>query len=154
MISRNCASFTSFIAGPLVDKFTAKRIFPLHVLPLVLGLILIMIGDNKYFALVYLCLAGVSTSLMSISSTPMWTEIFGARQLGSVKSMSSTMVVMASALGPLILGTYLENVSLWKYSVTGMVSLMVIIAFCTFYLLNGEYTANRIKRYRAYFKAS
>ncbi len=119
---------TTFIAGSLVDRFTARRLFPFHALPMALGVFLILIGNSPLLALAYLCLTGMSASLMSITTTAMWTEIYGYRNLGAIKSMVTTLVVFSSAVGPIVLGVVLNSPGFWLYGLLGMVTLMLLLS--------------------------
>ncbi len=119
---------TTFIAGSLVDRFTARRLFPFHALPMALGVFLILMGNSPLLALAYLCLTGMSASLMSITTTAMWTEIYGYRNLGAIKSMVTTLVVFSSAVGPIVLGVVLNSKVFWLYGLLGMVILMLVLS--------------------------
>lgn len=65
---------------------------------------------------------------MSITTTAMWTEIYGYKHLGSIKSMVTTMVVLSSAIGPVVMGYILGDNTFWFYGLLLMVFVMVVIS--------------------------
>lgn len=131
-----CKVVTSFLAGPLVDRFSARKIFPFYMMPFALGMVFFLFGEHKINALAYLCLAGMSTSLMSITSTAMWTEIYGYKHLGAIKSMVTTVIVFSSALGPKIIGVFLEDAQNWQVVPIGGIAIMVLFSIITGITLN------------------
>jgi len=130
-----CKVLTSFLAGPLVDQYSAKKVFPYHMLPFAMGMLFLLFGQHKLSALAYLCLAGVSTSLMSITTSAMWTEIYGYKHLGAIKSMVTTSVVFASALGPKVVGVFLQQTQTWYYvPVFGFIAMLILSLVANFTL--------------------
>lgn len=106
---------SSLLAGPMVDRFSAKKIFPFYLTPMALAaLSLILLGSSPWIALIYLCLLAVSVSLMSVCTTALWAELYGHTHFGAIKSMVTTVVVFASAIGPLVIGSFLGNERYWQ----------------------------------------
>ncbi len=123
-----CKTLTTFIVGPLIDKFSAKKIFPLHMVPLMIGILFLLVSNNSFTTLIYLCLAGVSTSLASISTTAMWTEIYGYKHLGAIKSMVTTISVFSSALGPVVLGYFMKDPYGWFVTMILSIFAMMVLS--------------------------
>ena len=117
--------FTSILAGPLVDKFTARKAVIVYLVPLLLALLALMLGDNKWLAMLYMILLAMTASLSSLTGTALWAELYGVRFFGSIKSMVTTFMVFSTALGPILIGSLLEN----KDNLQGflLVSMAVIV---------------------------
>ena len=92
------------VAGLLVDRFSATRLFPLSLVPYGLGLILL--GAMTPFVVMILCLLllAVSVALYNTSFNTLWPELYGVRHLGKVRTLSTTVMVFISAGGPLVMG--------------------------------------------------
>ena len=92
------------VAGWLVDRFTATRLFPFTLLPFGLGLLLL--GALTPFAAMMLCLflLAVAVAFYGTSFNTLWPELYGVRHLGKVRTLSTTAMVFMSASGPLIMG--------------------------------------------------
>lgn len=122
-------TISSLLAGPLVDRFSAKRVFPFYLLPMALAaLSLIALGNSPLVTLLYLCLMAISVSLMSVASTALWAELYGYTHFGAIKSMVTTVVVFASAIGPLVIGSFMGNENLWQTGLTVCIALMLALS--------------------------
>lgn len=95
---------TSFLGGALVDRFTAKKVFVFYLLPLAAGLLLLLVGDHHFFALAYMILLGITASLGSLTGVAIWAELYGVKNLGAIKSMTTTFLVISTAIGPILIG--------------------------------------------------
>lgn len=94
----------SFIGGGLIDRFSARKVFVFFLLPLVLGLSLLLAGNHPVVALLYLALLGATTGLGLLAGTAIWAELYGIKNLGAIKSRVTTCMVVATAVGPLVIG--------------------------------------------------
>lgn len=99
----------SLISGKMVDRFSAVKLFPLYLIPFAVGLILLLIADYPYIAMLYLFLTGLSVGLSSTIKTSVVAEIYGTKNLGSVRSVFATLMVISTALGPLLFGYMLDH---------------------------------------------
>ena len=115
---------TTVYSGILIDRFSARRVVPLFLLPLALALVVLNVSDHPYMVWPYMLLMGVSSGLYFTGLSALWAELYGARHLGSIKSMTNAIMVFSSALGPALVGTLLQ----WQMSFL-MISLL-LAAFC------------------------
>jgi len=76
---------TYFIAGPLIDRFSSKRIFIIYLVPLFFGILVLLLFDHCFAALGSLFLAGMTASLGSVTGVSLWAELYGVRNLGAIK---------------------------------------------------------------------
>jgi predicted MFS family arabinose efflux permease len=118
------AVVTTIYSGILIDRFSARLVVPLFLLPLALGLVVLNISDHAFMVWPYMLFMGVSSGLYFTGLSALWAELYGARNLGSIKSMTNAIMVFSSALGPALVGTLLE----WQISFL-MISMM-LVAFC------------------------
>jgi MFS family permease len=101
-------SVASLIAGPMIDRWSAVRFFPLILIPVSLGLVILSVGVVPWIAFVYLILAGVSQGIASPMMTALWAEVFGVESLGAIKGTVSTFGILSTAAGPVLLGALLK----------------------------------------------
>ncbi len=99
---------TMLVAGYLVDRIGVLRLVPLHLLPLVFGLVVVAAFDAPLWASLYLLAMGVTTGLALTSVVAMWAELYGVRHIGAIKSLVSAAMVFASALGPPFMGVLID----------------------------------------------
>jgi len=113
-------------SGVLIDRFSAKRILPFFLLPLGLALVVINLSDHNYLVWPFMILQGVTSGLYFTGLSALWAELYGARHLGAIKSMTNAVMVFSSALGPALVGSLLE----WQISFLTIT--MILAGFCVF----------------------
>jgi MFS family permease len=99
----------SFCVGPLVDRFTARRLFPFVLVPYALALTVLMLHTHPYAALVWLGMAGLSFGSVSVTMPALWAEVFGVDSLGAISSLVGSAGVFATALSPALFGWLLDH---------------------------------------------
>ena len=114
-------------SGILIDRFSARRVVPMFLLPMALALVIITLSDDKFLVWPYMMLLGMTTGIYFTGFSALWAELYGARNLGAIKSMTNAIMVFASALGPALVGSMLE----WQFSfatICWLLMLMCVIA--------------------------
>jgi MFS family permease len=96
-------------SGPLVDRFSGILLFPLYLIPALLGIILVASSNHPYTGPLFFALLGISSGLGSTIKTSMQAEIYGTGELGKVKSYFSTILVLSTALGPPLFGFCMDK---------------------------------------------
>ena len=99
----------SFCVGPLVDRFTARRLFPFVLVPYVLALTVLMLSNHPYAALAWLGMGGLSFGCVSVTMPALWAEVFGVDSLGAISSIVGSAGVFATALSPALFGWLLDG---------------------------------------------
>ena len=117
---------TSLVTGPMVDRYSARRILPIMAIPLLLGLWLILLPDNIVGAVttpfVYMGLLGVHLGMAGPVSGGLWPELFGTKNLGAIRSMTSPIMVASTAASPILFGVLLDaNISFEQLAGISMV---------------------------------
>lgn len=107
-----CKIIASLIAGQLVDKFSARRMLPFTILPLIAAFMtLVLVPDHLsiYGLFLYLGLCGVNLGVAAPVSGGLWPELYGTAHLGAIRSMTSPIVLLGTALAPVLFGFGLDN---------------------------------------------
>ena len=94
----------SLIGGPLVDRYSARRLFAFFMLPLTVGLVLLAYFPQPVVAVVYLGLAGISAGLGAPIGGAFWAELYGPAHLGAIRAVAVSIMVIGSALSPAVFG--------------------------------------------------
>ncbi len=116
----------SLYAGHLVDKYDAARLIAIAPLPLGLGLLLLSMSSHTFTAVGFMLLLGLSSGFVNTLSGPFYSELYGNKYLGSIKSLSTSMMVFSSALSPFILGWFFDRgVSVEKLTFAGSVYVLI-----------------------------
>ncbi len=104
-----CTVMTSLIAGPLIDRFTAARVVPFYLAPLIAALLLLVPAKDPLWVIPYMVLIGINTGIYFTAISALWAELYGARYLGAIKSLAGSLGVFASAMGPVTVGAMLDQ---------------------------------------------
>lgn len=100
---------TSLIAGRLIDRYSAKAMVPVLLLPLVVAMALMAMAENAWVVIVYFILLGINTGISQTSVPALWAELYGVDHIGGIRSLAASMSVFASALGPVIAGALMDS---------------------------------------------
>lgn len=99
---------SSLVFGVLVDRFTARRILPLYLVPLGIGIAVLGTFDGPWVAFVALGSIGMTAGAGMATVGAMWAELYGTRHLGSIRALNVAAMVFASALGPGLTGLLID----------------------------------------------
>jgi predicted MFS family arabinose efflux permease len=100
---------TIISSGVLVDRFSARRVVPPFLLPLAAALASLTISDQHFLVWPFMLLMGISSGLYFTGLSALWAELYGARHLGAIKSLTNAVMVFSSALGPALVGYLLTQ---------------------------------------------
>ena len=98
-----------FIAGPLVDRLGAARALPLSLAPIVTGLVLLASVPSPLIVYAYLGMVGATQGLAATASGAIWAERYGILHLGAIRSMNQAVMVVSTAISPILLGFFLDK---------------------------------------------
>lgn len=118
-------SASMLLSGTLVDRFSARRIFPYYLLPFALGLVLVILFSHAWIVPVFLVLTAISVGLGSTIKSAIQAEMFGTASLGAVRSLFSMAIVLSTAAGPALFGLMLDMGFTFQHVLTA--SLVVVI---------------------------
>jgi len=127
-VTRGLASLT---IGPLIDRFGARTLYPFTLVPLSLGLSGFIWGQHPFWAFFYLAGAGITMGIGMTITGALWAELYGTKYLGSIKGLTSSMIVFSTAISPPIVGALLDsgmNVPAILFGMLLMVAVGVIVA--------------------------
>ena len=99
---------TLFISGPIIDKFTSRKILPLMNIPSLFAMIILFYFDNHISSYFLLGLMGVSNGLANVLGSSTWAEIYGVKHIGSIKALTTSMMVFSTAFGTAIFGIVID----------------------------------------------
>ncbi|MFH1805984.1 MAG: MFS transporter [Pseudomonadota bacterium] len=94
----------AFGSGPLIDKYSARRLFPWHLIPTMIGIALLSFVSSPWIVPVYMGLVGITTGFATTLRTAIIPELVPIDQIGSVRSTLTAVMVVASAIGPAMYG--------------------------------------------------
>lgn len=104
------ASFSfSILSGMIIDKFSARSIFPFLLFPAAAGLLVLILWDHPVAAIVFWFLTGISAGSNPTTGNALYAETYGVKNLGSIRSIFTFVMISSTAAGPLIYSLLLDN---------------------------------------------
>ena len=100
---------TLFVSGFLIDKFTSRKILIFMNLPLLLSVIVIIYFNHPFSAFVFLGLIGISNGFANVLGSSTWAEIYGVKYIGSIKALTTALMVFATAFGTALFGALIDK---------------------------------------------
>ena len=109
MIYSVTSIFSLILSGFLVDKFTSRKLIPIVNIPLLLSMITLFFVKSEIGAYVFLGLIGVSNGLANILGSSTWAEIYGVKYIGSIKALTTALMVFSTAFGTALFGILIDQ---------------------------------------------
>jgi MFS family permease len=78
-------------------------------IPMGVGLVLLAVSSDIIWGGAFLALMGVTVGFQSTVSAPFWSEMYGNKHLGSIKSLATSVMVLSTAISPIIIGWYIDQ---------------------------------------------
>ena len=100
---------SSLASGVLVDRFKGPRLVGIFLLPMLLSMLVAALMSGDMAALLMLALLGMSAGSSPPITGALWPEIYGTRKLGAIRSMMMAVMVLATAISPVLFGYFIDN---------------------------------------------
>ncbi len=122
---------TLIVAGYLIDKFTSRKLLIYMNIPLFLGTLVIIYFDAPQTAFLFLGLVGISNGLANLLGSSTWAEIYGVKYIGSIKALTTALMVFATAFGTALFGFFIDA----GFSIEKIAFIAAIAIACSIVLL-------------------
>ena len=100
---------TLIISGFLIDKFTSRKLIIYMNIPLLISVFIIVYFNHPYTAFLFLGLIGISNGFANVLGSSTWAEIYGVKYIGSIKALTTALMVFATAFGTALFGYLIDN---------------------------------------------
>ena len=108
MIYSISSILTLILSGFLVDRFTSRKLIYFINAPLLMGLIFLYFLNQQFIAYIFFGLLGVSNGLANVLGSSTWAEIYGVKYIGSIKALTTALMVFSTAFGTAIFGYFID----------------------------------------------
>lgn len=99
---------TALIAGWAADRFGPRRLLPVILIPTGLGVLLIGQAQDVPMWFAALGLAGMTQGVSASLWGALLPAVYGTRNLGAVRSLVTTVMVLSTAIGPGLTGVLID----------------------------------------------
>ncbi len=119
---------TLLISGFLIDKFTSRKLLIFMNIPLFLSTFVIIYSNAPITAFIFLGLIGISNGLANVLGSSTWAEIYGVKHIGSIKALTTALMVFSTAFGTALFGILIDiGFSIEKIAIIS--ALYILISF-------------------------
>ncbi len=133
---------TLLISGFLIDKFTSRKLLIFMNIPLLLSTLVLIFFNTPITSFIFLGLIGISNGLANVLGSSTWAEIYGVKHIGSIKALSTALMVFSTAFGTALFGILIDQ----GYSIEQIafvsftyISISIILLFLVRNKLNPKY---------------
>ena len=96
-------------SGFLIDKFTSRKILIYMNIPLLFAAMVLFYFDNPLSSFVFFGLIGITNGLCNVLGSSTWAEIYGVKYIGSIKALTTALMVFATAFGTAVFGILIDR---------------------------------------------
>jgi predicted MFS family arabinose efflux permease len=100
---------SSLASGALVDRLHAVKLLPYFPLPMALGLFVLAFVPGDWTAMLMMALLAMTIGASPPISNSLWPEIYGSRNIGAIRSLTVALMVLATALSPILFGVLIDR---------------------------------------------
>ena len=100
---------TLFLSGFLIDKFSSRKLLIYMNIPLLLAAFVLFYFNSPISSFVFLGLIGISNGLANVLGSATWAEIYGVRYIGSIKALTTALMVFSTAFGTALFGILIDK---------------------------------------------
>jgi len=99
----------ALLTGAVIDRFGMHAILPYCLLPLSAACFALALSGPALTLFIVMVLLGVSYGISSTLFGALWPEIYGTAYLGSIRAVTVSASVVATAAGPGLTGTLIDH---------------------------------------------
>ena len=132
-------------SGLLIDKFTSRKLLIFMNIPLLLSTLILFYFDNPIISFIFLGLIGVSNGLANVLGSSTWAEIYGVKHIGSIKALTTALMVFSTAFGTALFGLLIDSgFSIEQVALVSFIYIAIatVLLFFVRNKLNPEYLKN------------
>ncbi len=99
---------TLFISGFLIDKFSSRKLLIYMNIPLFFSTVVLYYFNSPLSSFVFFGLLGVTNGLANVLGSSTWAEIYGVKYIGSIKALTTALMVFSTAFGTALFGFLID----------------------------------------------
>ena len=96
------------LSGFLIDKFSALKILPFYLIPMILGLLFSLFFKFALSPVIFFILMAITNGTSNVLLTSTWSEMYGTKHLGAIRSITMSLMVFSTSLSPFLFGYLID----------------------------------------------
>ena len=128
---------TLFISGFLIDKFSSRKLLIYMNIPLFFSTVILFCFDAEISSFFFFGLIGITNGLANVLGSSTWAEIYGVKYIGSIKALTTALMVFATAFGTALFGILIDiNFTIEQIAVVS--GAYILLSLILLYLVRGR----------------
>ena len=127
------------ISGYLIDKFSAIKILPFYLIPMIFGFIISILFKSILSPIIFFIFIAVTNGTANVLMTSTWSEIYGTKNLGAIRAVTISLMVFSTALSPVLFGLLIDF---------GMTSLKILLYMLIYALFSNLLLIVKMRSYK------
>lgn len=100
--------FSGLMSGTLVDRFSGRQLVIFINLPLMAAFAILMSTDSPFALTAMMVLIGIGIGILVPTGSALTAELYGTRHMGSIKALTSFLMVLSTAMTPILFGALID----------------------------------------------
>ena len=102
------AVLAMIVSGWALDKWGTARLIPFYQIPMVIGFVLFAYAGSIWGLVCGLVFIAITSGANMTLPNAFWADFYGTRFIGGIKALAAAIMVLGSALGPLVTGWLID----------------------------------------------
>ena len=111
-------------------------------IPLLVATLVLFYFDTSITSFIFLGLIGISNGLANVLGSSTWAEIYGVKYIGSIKALTTALMVFSTAFGTALFGFLIDRgFTIEQIALVSFIYILIslILLFSVKNKLNPEY---------------
>ena len=119
------------LSGFLIDRFGTARLMPAAQLPMAAAFLVLSVAEGAAGVGAGMVLMALTVGANHTLPSAFWAEFYGTRHLGAVKAMAAAVMVLGTAIGPILTGTLIDAGLSFDGQMIGIAAWFLGACLCT-----------------------
>lgn len=115
-LQASIATLAALFAGWLTDRVENRFLMSAAMGMLATAMIIVIVMPHPLLAILYAALIGLHGSILRSAGTVVWVNFYGREHQGAIRGLAFSMMIFASACGPLPLAISADYFGTWNYA--------------------------------------
>lgn len=123
-----CSFPATFIAGMVLEKVKVHHIYGVSFIIQCIALYVLATTKTMGMIILYAIMTGTVTGFQNVCRRFIWPEYYGRKHLSTISGLTMTLLVIGSAIGPMMIGAGYERVGNYEQVTYMMIGLTAVAA--------------------------
>jgi len=109
------------VSGFLIDRFSAIKVLPFYLVPTMSAYLLVIYSSWTFTPMAMMMLIAMTNGTSAVLLTSTWSEIYGTKHLGGIRSITVSFFVFSTAIAPALFGYLIDH----QFSINQIFTMML-----------------------------